>query len=272
MRISGFQWFLCGLAAVALHAALFLIVRPPSTVADVSLPTGPSIEMADSLAGIIGTAVEVDSPDAPDVIEPVEPVDVTEPDVAPEPVSQVAMTAPVPPPVDLPDLVQIPTSEPVEDVEIKELAPPVVKVKPVETKTEPTKREPPKKKTAKKKKTEKVTKKKTKKKKSVRRGNSKSGAGGKGKKRASSAAIAAYSGKVRSRVLSRAPRGGAGRGTVTVSFSISSSGGLSSARVSRSSGNPGLDSKALSAVRSASPFPKPPAGARRSFSIPFRFR
>ncbi len=271
MRISGFQWFLCGVAALAVHAALFLIVRPPSTGAEVSLPVGPTIEMADSLAGIIGAAVEVDSPDVVDVIDPVEPEDVAEPEVTPEPVSQVAMTAPVPPPADLPDLVQIPTSEPVEEVEIKELAPPVVKVKPVETKTEPKKQEPPKKKTAKKKKTEKVTKKKTKKKKAARKGNSKTGAGGKSKKRASSAAIAAYGGKVRARVASRA-RGGSGRGTVMVSFSISASGSLSSARVSRSSGNPGLDNKALSAVRSASPFPKPPAGARRSFSIPIRFR
>lgn len=269
MRISGFQWLLCGLAALSLHALLFAFVRPEDIDAVAAQQDGPTIEVsADSLAGIIGAAVEVQSTDTPDVVKPVEPLDIAEPEVTPEPVSQVAMTAPVPPPADLPDLVQIPTSEPVEDIEVKELAPPVVKAKPVETKTEP-----PKKKTERKKKTEKVTKKKTKqRKKSAKRGNSKSGAGGSSKSRASSAAIAAYGGKVRSRVLSRAPRGGAGQGTVTVSFSISPSGSLSSARVSRSSGNPGLDNKALSAVRSASPFPKPPAGARRSFSIPFRFR
>lgn len=53
----------------------------------------------------------------------------------------------------------------------------------------------------------------------------------------------------------------------TVSFKISASGGLSSARVARSSGDAKFDGAALNIIRRAAPFPKPPSGAKRSFSI-----
>lgn len=81
-----------------------------------------------------------------------------------------------------------------------------------------------------------------------------------------------YAAKVRARVASRRPGGAGQRGTVVVSFGVSSSGGLAYARIARSSGNGALDRRVLSAVRGAAPFPSPPPGATRQFSIPFYFR
>ena len=49
------------------------------------------------------------------------------------------------------------------------------------------------------------------------------------------------------------------RGSATVSFGITGSGGLAFVRVSRSSGNAGLDQLALATIRGAAPFPSPPA-------------
>jgi protein TonB len=64
------------------------------------------------------------------------------------------------------------------------------------------------------------------------------------------------------------------RGTVQVSFAVSSSGAIVSARVSGSSGNARLDQAALRMVRSAR-VPAPPAGlggSRHAFAIPLSFR
>jgi len=108
----------------------------------------------------------------------------------------------------------------------------------------------------------------------VRKGSAGARRGGGG--RASSAgAINRYAMLVRARILSRRPRSAARRGTTVVVFQLSSSGGLSWARVGRSSGNQSLDQKSLASLRRASPFPRPPAGARASqlrFSIRFHFR
>lgn len=70
------------------------------------------------------------------------------------------------------------------------------------------------------------------------------------------------------RKLSRAgkPRVNA-RGVAIVAFTIHANGGLASVSLARSSGSQALDQAALRLVRGASPFPKPPQGARRSFSI-----
>ncbi|MGP1356020.1 TonB family protein, partial [Roseicyclus sp.] len=54
-----------------------------------------------------------------------------------------------------------------------------------------------------------------------------------------------------------------------VTFRIDAGGGLASLGLARSSGNPALDEAALSIVRSAAPFPRPPAGAQTAFSINF---
>jgi len=259
MRIKTSHWMYAGLVAVAAHAAIFLGWQNQLAGANTEPPAGPSIEMADSLAGIMGAAVEIESSEVSELIEAAEP-DVVKP-VEPETPTDVAMTAPVVAPSRLPDLVEIPTADVVKEVKTKE---PKVKKKP-------------------RKKVEKKKTKPTKKKKTAKRsGNSKRGAGGKskgakGRSRfsASAGAIRSYASQVRARVLSRAPRGGSRRGTTVVSFGVSKGGGLRYARVARSSGNPGLDRKALGAVRRAAPFPRPPAGASNrqlAYTISFRFR
>jgi protein TonB len=93
-----------------------------------------------------------------------------------------------------------------------------------------------------------------------------SGAGGQSQA-AGNAAASNYPGLVM-RALSRVRKPNVrARGAATVSFSIASSGGLASVRVVRSSGSAALDRAALRLVQGAAPFPRPPSGARRSFSI-----
>lgn len=65
---------------------------------------------------------------------------------------------------------------------------------------------------------------------------------------------------------------GRARGTAVISFKISGNGGLVAASVAKSSGNARLDQAALRAVQRAAPFPRPPAGAKRSFTLPFTSR
>lgn len=81
------------------------------------------------------------------------------------------------------------------------------------------------------------------------------------------AAASNYPGKVMQR-LSRAPRPRVGsRGTAAVAFTIADGGGLSAVSVARSSGSAALDRAAVQMIRGAAPFPAPPPGAQRSFSI-----
>lgn len=56
-------------------------------------------------------------------------------------------------------------------------------------------------------------------------------------------------------------------GTAVVSFTVSTSGTLAGLGIARSSGNSKLDRIALDHIRRAAPFPAPPAGAQRSFSV-----
>jgi periplasmic protein TonB len=81
-----------------------------------------------------------------------------------------------------------------------------------------------------------------------------------------------YAARVRAKVARNRPSVRGHRGTARVSFGLSSSGGLSYVRVSRSSGSSTLDRAAVSAVRRAAPFGRPPAGAALRFNIPFYFR
>jgi protein TonB len=86
------------------------------------------------------------------------------------------------------------------------------------------------------------------------------------------AAISNYPGQVMRRISRvRKPRVNS-RGTVTITFSISSGGGLSRVSVARSSGSAALDKAALGVVQKAAPFPKPPSGAKRQFSIRIKGR
>lgn len=81
------------------------------------------------------------------------------------------------------------------------------------------------------------------------------------------AAASNYPGLV-NRKLSRVPRPRMGsRGTAVVNFSIAANGGLSGVSIVRSSGSARLDQAAVQLVRRAAPFPTPPAGAQRTFTI-----
>lgn len=93
------------------------------------------------------------------------------------------------------------------------------------------------------------------------------GIGNAAQKRSGNAAASNYPGRVMARISSVGrPRANA-RGTAVIRFTIGSNGGLSAAGVSQSSGSRRLDSAALNIIHRAAPFPKPPSGARRSYSI-----
>lgn len=99
--------------------------------------------------------------------------------------------------------------------------------------------------------------------------------GSSGRVSASAGSILTYAARVRAQVAGRKPSGAGERGTAIVAFGVTTSGGLSYANISKSSGNSGLDRLAVSAVRGAAPFPQPPAGASASqlrFTIPFHFQ
>jgi len=76
-----------------------------------------------------------------------------------------------------------------------------------------------------------------------------------------------YAGKVKRKILRARRKSVNIRGAVLVTFRIADSGALVSANIARSSGSKRLDQIALSQVRAAAPFPSPPAGARREYTI-----
>lgn len=86
------------------------------------------------------------------------------------------------------------------------------------------------------------------------------------------AAASNYPGQVMRRI-SRVPRPRtSARGVAVIKFSIAANGKLASAGIAGSSGSAALDRAALAVVRKAQPFPPPPAGARRSYSIKIKGR
>lgn len=89
---------------------------------------------------------------------------------------------------------------------------------------------------------------------------------------AGNAAVSNYPGQVMKRI-SRAgkPRVRAS-GTAVISFSISARGGLAGISVARSSGSAALDKAAVGLIRKAAPFPRPPTGAQRRFTIRIKGR
>lgn len=89
---------------------------------------------------------------------------------------------------------------------------------------------------------------------------------------ASGRQLKAFYNAVRRKVGNTRVRAGRARGTAVIRFRISGGGGLASASVARSSGSSQLDNAALNAVRRAAPFPRPPAGANRTFDLPFTAR
>ncbi|MEP5762286.1 MAG: TonB family protein [Litoreibacter sp.] len=57
------------------------------------------------------------------------------------------------------------------------------------------------------------------------------------------------------------------RGVAVVSFGVSDNGGLTRISIASTSGSTALDNAAIGVVKKAAPFPAPPSGAQRSFSI-----
>jgi len=300
MRLHLGHWLLAGLLAVAFHAAILVGWRTPVS-SMTATPRGPVVEMATSLAGIMGQAAQVAEMRPPETTREVEqPVEKVVDPLTPDAISdqmpfEVAATAPFVIPRELNAAEPLPMVTPTE-VPVLEAMPPTLKPvqpkKTTETKPKELKEKPPPKKTTETKPKELKqkpppkelkTKKVVKEKKAVKQqrtqravtlGNSKRGQGGKAKKvrRASTSTVRSYGRRVRTRILRRA-RGGAGSGTAVVTFGISSSGQVRYARISRSSGKSKLDRRALAAVRGS--FPKPPKGANSgqlNFSIAISFR
>ncbi|MDX6806993.1 energy transducer TonB [Terrihabitans rhizophilus] len=89
--------------------------------------------------------------------------------------------------------------------------------------------------------------------------------------RATPSEINRYTGQVRA-AIERRKRAQSSKGTVYVSFTIQSSGSVTGVRVTKSSGDPGLDDAARSAVSSAS-IPPIPSGmaSRMNIGVPIRF-
>lgn len=86
---------------------------------------------------------------------------------------------------------------------------------------------------------------------------------------AGNAAVANYPGIVMRQIYrARKERAGA-RGEATVGFKIAASGAVATAHILQSSGSAKIDGIALRHIRRASPFPPPPKGARRNFSVVF---
>ncbi|MGJ8544185.1 MAG: TonB family protein [Sulfitobacter sp.] len=84
---------------------------------------------------------------------------------------------------------------------------------------------------------------------------------------AGNAAASNYPGKVM-RKLSRVRRPSVrARGAARVRFTVAASGQLAGVSIAKSSGSAQLDQAAMQLVRRAAPFPAPPPGAQRSFSI-----
>jgi protein TonB len=80
----------------------------------------------------------------------------------------------------------------------------------------------------------------------------------------------AYASQVWAKLARHKPRAGQ-RGGASVSFAIGANGTLGAVRIARSSGNARIDQLALQTVRSAAPFPRPPAGSA-SYTIRIDFR
>lgn len=275
------HWYKAGALAVLVHAAMLVGLRP-HVVGESSPPPGPTIEIATSMPGIIGSidaALESDAAEPVEALEEPEHTSLLDAEQPPAEVLEPLEADTTPPPTlvtpDNPVAMERSFAKQQEPERIEKSA----------EKTEAKKKKAQKKKLRKKVQTQKKKVKKKRKNKSEstrasKRGNARKGAAGTkraggGKSRASAGAVNRYASRVRARILSRRPGSGGRRGTTVISFQVTRSGGLSWARISRSSGSGSLDSRALSAVRRASPFPKPPAGARSGqlrFSIPFRFR
>jgi periplasmic protein TonB len=89
---------------------------------------------------------------------------------------------------------------------------------------------------------------------------------------AGNAAVSNYPGQVMRRISRVGKPRVKSKGEAVIAFTISASGGLGGVSVARSSGSAALDQAALTLIRKAAPFPKPPVGARRDYTIKIKGR
>ncbi len=99
------------------------------------------------------------------------------------------------------------------------------------------------------------------------KGKAKKSGTGTQKSAAGNAAQSNYDGLVMNRIARAKRKEVDAPGSVTVSFKINNKGGLSSVAIVKKSGSNALDRAAVKQIQRAAPFPKPPAGARQSFTI-----
>lgn len=89
-----------------------------------------------------------------------------------------------------------------------------------------------------------------------------------------SALIDAYKIAVASKIARNKPAANtaaSAQGVVLISFTIASDGIIGGLKLAQSSGHEVLDQAALTTIRKSSPFPPPPFGAPRMFTVPIRF-
>ncbi|WP_313524407.1 TonB family protein [Shinella sp.] len=297
--MSGSKWLWVGggvLSLVAHATAAAILTMAPAPDEEQALIAGGVVAEVAMLGNGAFEAVESGNPE--DVIKPetIEP-DVIEPE--PQEVAEIQPTEIQSETTEIVSPIDPVVSEPVQELivpsaELEIAAVPVPEIKPEiepeeEIKPVPeVKKEEPVKKVERKKPKEKPVKKageKGKAKQNATRGevdgsaDVKSAAVGGQKKGNSSsagnAAVSNYPGKVRNKINRAKKRvSGGERGSVVVSFTVSSGGQASGIRVARSSGSAALDRAALDSVQRAAPFAKIPEAAGRSswaFNVPIVF-
>ncbi|MEP4194805.1 MAG: TonB family protein [Aliishimia sp.] len=89
---------------------------------------------------------------------------------------------------------------------------------------------------------------------------------------AGNAAISNYPGKVMRKIMRVRKPNVRARGAAIVAFRVAANGGLARVSITRSSDSNALDQAALRVIKSAAPFPAPPAGAQRAFSVTIKGR
>jgi len=296
--MSGSKWLWLGggvLSLLAHATAAAILTMSPAPEEEQALIAGGVVAEVAMLGNGAFEAVESGNPEdaiKPETIEP----DVTEPE--PQQVAEIQPTEIQPETTEIAPVDPV-VAEPVQELivpsaEVEIAAVPVPEIKPeieAEEEIKPVpevKKEEPIKKVERRKPKEKPVKKageKGKAKQNATRGEVDGSAdvkstavGGQKKGNSSSAGNAAvnnYPGKVRNKINRAKKRvSGGERGSVVVSFTVSSGGQASGIRVARSSGSAALDRAALDSVQRAAPFAKIPEAAGRSswaFNVPIVF-
>lgn len=270
-RSRDLGWILAGVSAAAIlsgAAALAIAAEQRPDAAPMMLDLTMLPSSAPNVAAVAEEAPEV-MDQVTQQFEPpeVEPPPELETDTAPDLPVQTAMSLPQ---IDKPVVADLalppPPKEPVKEEPKKD----VKEIKKAEKPPEKKKEKPPEKKKAEKKKEPvKKVEKAEKPKEDSAQPAAKAGAtaekAGKAKG-GSNVSPKAYQNSVFKKVKKRF-KASKGKGTATVSFTISASGGLAGVQVAQSSGNASIDKAAVDAVRRAGNFGPPPDGKSVSYSI-----